>query len=161
MSRELQLLAKGHRSNTNDKDLGIQHIRGDRNCYFRALSFSITGSEDNHKQLRDIVVDSIKISPLKEQLENYLAMNIGRYLNETGIMLDGAWATDVEIMATASVLKLDIEVFAIQGRSKEWLRYPASTTMNKHTPSALYIVNANNHFDVVIDVDCIVTYVPW
>ena len=41
---------------------GLQRnpIVGDGNCFFRAISFSLFGHEDNHLQLRNMAVETLR-----------------------------------------------------------------------------------------------------
>ena len=65
---------------------------------------------------------------------------------------DGVWATDAEIMATASLLECDIEVYAKAGKSMKWLRYTASFSLDKLTDHAIYLQKLREHFYVVNNV---------
>ena len=41
----------------------IHYIRGDGNCYFRAISFYISGQEEYQKEVREMICDYIKFFP--------------------------------------------------------------------------------------------------
>ena len=99
--------------------------KGDGNSYFRAISYILTGSEDNHSLLRDKVVHHMN-TDLTTNLQDYLNQNVNEYVNTSGISRDGVWATNAEIMATANLLSCDIVIHTKVGDSMEWLTYPAS-----------------------------------
>ena len=66
---------------------------------------------------------------------------------------DGVWATDAEILATASLLKTDVVVYSRYGENFRCLRYPASFKLDKRSAEAVYLANLNEHFNVVISVE--------
>ena len=125
--------------------------KGDGNCYFRAISYILTGTEDNHILLRDKVVQHMNTG-ITKQLQDYLNQNVEEYIHISGISRDGVWATDAEILATANLLRLDIVVYTKVGDSMDWLTYPASFDLQSTTEHGLYLQNQNGHFDVVISV---------
>ena len=70
ISKKLGLLYKGkllHKLNVKklQNPSKKQRIRGDGNCFFRAISVCLTGTEENHRQLRDKVVSNMCEEPLK------------------------------------------------------------------------------------------------
>jgi hypothetical protein len=71
------------------------------------------------------------------------------YINQKNMRLN-AWATEVEIYATAQLLGKDIIVYTQRG---EWLRHVASGTSSVHTSHAIYLDGRKgNHFDPVTHV---------
>ena len=63
---------------------------------------------------------------IKEKLKDYLNQYVNDYLRESSMNSNGTWATNAEIMATASLLGIDIVVHSKVADRMEWLRYPAS-----------------------------------
>ena len=123
---------------------------GDGNCFFRCISYILTGAEDAHLTIRNKVTDHMsKIQPM---LKEYLDRNPHEYVEESDMTKGGIWATDAEIMATANLLGCDILVYSMKGGSMDWLNHPASFSLQNITDLALYIENENNHYDVVINV---------
>lgn len=135
------------------KQLGIPRrvykTQGDGNCYFRAISYILTGSETNHTLLREKVVHHMN-SALSEQLRGYLNQDVIGYVENSRIGNDGVWATDAEVMATANLLGCDIVIHTKVNDSIDWLTYPASFDLQSTTEYALYLENKHEHFDVVI-----------
>ena len=68
--------------------------------------------------------------------ESFLQTNIGNYLNNSGVFDDGIWATEAEILGTASLVNVDILVYSKYGQSMKWLCYPASISLDNLTPDA-------------------------
>lgn len=159
LAQELKLLeikrrhiSQPRQENVLTMPVKLHHVLGDGNCFFRAISYALTGSEANHKCLRNLIVNRMGMPPLNVQLENYLNKSIESYLDESNMMKDSVWATDAEILATASVLGTDIVIYAKHGLQKEWLRYCASLSITNETSDAIYLTNLDNHFNVVLDI---------
>lgn len=125
--------------------------KSDGSCYFRSISYTITGSEKSHTTIRDRVVEHMNKN-LNAKLAAYLDKNVDEYLSTSKMSQDGVWATDAEIMATASLIGSDIVVYAKAGQTMQWLRYPASFSLQKQTDHAIYLENQCEHFNVVISV---------
>lgn len=130
----------------------VHHIQGDGNCFFRCLSYLITHSEEQHHIVRDLTVRALNRSHLRSN-----SQTVQQYIDTSKMNCINTWATEVEIMAAASLLQTDICVFALCGVEWKWLRYPASgclTTEVNPSKRAIYLVNTNsNHYDVVLSVD--------
>ena len=129
----------------------IHRTRGDGNCYFRCISFILTGAEDQHTAVRDCVVQHmLRIS---DELERYSNQNIDKYLSESRMNEEGVWATDAEIKATANLFGIDIHVYCDYGRTKDWLTYPADFNLSKEAAAGFYLENEGEHFNVVLTVE--------
>ena len=88
---------------------------------------------------------------ITEKMENYLQKNIQSYIKESGIHDDGVWATDAEILGTASIIGYDITVYARYRNDYKWLTYPASLSIFHVSEHAVFLDNVSgNHFNVVV-----------
>lgn len=146
----------------NDKESAgkpseIHSIRGDGNCLFRAISFALSGTENGHKSCRDSIVAHMRNSSVTTKLSKYLDTNVNEYLEESNMDCNSVWATDAEILGAASLLDTDICVFSKCGTDSRgvtkfnWLRYPASLSLDKKSKYAIYLNNlTNEHFNVVL-----------
>lgn len=129
------------------KPLKTDCIRGDGNCWFRSLSMCITGSETNHKEVRQKLCEYMTINP---KVQHYIgAQNVNTYLIEKKMMKDRTWATDIEIYASALLLETDVYVFL----NSAWQRF-SKTGILRDIPDiherSVYINNVNaNHYEVV------------
>ena len=94
-------------------------IRGDGNCYFRALSFILTGTEIYHIQIRQAIFDFIEIH--YDNLNIFLDQFVdgGHYLRKKKMRENGTWGTELEIIATATIAKRDVIMYNHIG----YLRY--------------------------------------
>jgi hypothetical protein len=57
----------------------IHRIKGDGNCFFRAISYIISGSEENHIKIRESIINHMHIK--SSELEAYLNTGIDQYLD--------------------------------------------------------------------------------
>ena len=88
----------------NGKPSNIYQVLGDGNCYFRCISYVLSGKEDYHRDVRNVLCDYIswfpgRLSILitdKDELKNGC-----KYIERSGMMKNGEWATKVEILMTA------------------------------------------------------------
>ena len=78
-------------------------IKGDGNCYFRAISYSICGEEIYHADIRNAVCDFI--STFDADLKPFLAKGKGKeYILKSNMRRHGIWASEIEILATVKIL---------------------------------------------------------
>ena len=123
---------------------------GDGNCFFRCVSYILTGTEDNHLIIRDKVTKHML--EIGTKLKEYLDCSPHEYLKQTDMNKDRTWATDAEIMATANLLVYDIFIYSMNGDHMAWMNHPSSFSLQNTTNFALYIENVSNHYDVVMSV---------
>ena len=137
--------------NINQDPSSTMRIVGDGNCFFRALSHIITGSQENYHELRLLVTSFMRENDhlLKSVLD--LNESITAYLQRTGMEKQKVWATEVEIFATATMLQTAIFVYAPAGPGHKWLKFlPMGELSNDdHSNEALYMTNVRQHFQTV------------
>lgn len=129
----------------------VKEITGDGNCFFRAISFSLTNSEAFHNVIRNAVC--VHMMENGEMFKRYLNgdQSIENYLLSTRMTEEGIWATEVEIFVTAHLLNVDILTFS-RGR---WLRF----AVDELDPSlrirteAIYLNHQHNHYNIVLSVN--------
>ncbi|XP_052126038.1 uncharacterized protein LOC127749946 [Frankliniella occidentalis] len=126
-----------------------ESIRGDGNCFYRALSYVLTGEETSHSSVRKKLAAFMKTEPKVASFSD--RETSAQYVRESGCGMLGKWATDVEIYAASIWLGVDIYVEL----NNVWQRF--SYTGNLEGPPSeygIYIKNANgDHFEVVTDVE--------
>lgn len=128
-------------------------IEGDGNCFFRCISLCITGTQEQHQDIRKIITEYIQKN--EKEVENF--SGVKNYLKNTKMAELTIWASDVEIYFTAKLLEVNIYTFTSNPKGIfHWLRFPAS---NKNTEQpndkkmGIYLNHKNsNHFEVVIKV---------
>lgn len=138
-------------------------------CYFRCISYEISGSEIYHTFVRHVVcnyiadeLNSDKMLPyipwvykdvnVNGVMQKQLTRQSGKdYIESTGMRQYSKWATEVEIYATAQITGLDVVVYT---NHKKWQRYVGSGRSTIITHSAFYLYNPRNvHYDPVTRVE--------
>ena len=122
-------------------------MEGDGSCYFRAISFAISGKQDYYRQVRETICDYIENFPgrLNAVLNTDHGVQSGReYIKKSEMRKDTTWATEIEILATAKCFRHDVFTFY----NYKWQRYSYVKSLSH---DAIYLDNrAGNHFDVVL-----------
>ncbi|XP_005093661.1 OVARIAN TUMOR DOMAIN-containing deubiquitinating enzyme 6 [Aplysia californica] len=134
----------------------IDYIRGDGNCFFRALSKQLYGSERFHKTIRSLIVDVIATNKDK------FAQFVDGEDVQTHVMRmaeDHSWATTCEIYAAATLLQRDIYMLTPNHRNIKysWLHFRPVFALStdsvevSHHPCYISLCNTNgNHYDRVV-----------
>lgn len=136
-------------------------IRGDGNCYFRTVSHILTGSQAEHRLLRKHTFNYIKKYNNKfssfTQCSNYADVSL---MNRAG-----QWATEIEILATATMLATNVCVYCPYGRDSagnkiyKWVTYkpinglPALDGLTVGDKN-IYISNMSDHYTPVYSIKC-------
>ncbi|XP_061191743.1 uncharacterized protein LOC133199982 [Saccostrea echinata] len=135
-----------------DKPSSQQEILGDGNCFFRAVSFSLTNSEDYHYVIRSAVCkhlleNEVVFKPFLRTGEN----TVKEHLSKSSMSKNGTWATELEILAVCHLINVDIYTYT----RNQWLKF----SIEKESPhikrrtGAIYLNHhAQNHYNVVLDV---------
>ena len=76
-------------------------IIGDGCCLYRALSFELCGTQDQHGRLKEILLDFMIEN--QETFAGYVVGGLVSYLTEH-TMQAKAWGSDMEIFAAATLL---------------------------------------------------------
>ncbi|XP_034553964.1 uncharacterized protein LOC117823040 isoform X1 [Notolabrus celidotus] len=121
-------------------------IQGDGNCFFRAVSQAVSGTQKNHRKVRLAVVKQIEsnVAKYKSLLRSEFS-SVAEYLRESKMQFVGRWATEVEIQAAADCLGVSIFTYH-QGR---WLEY--SCRNRKFSNQGVYLEHCNdNHYETVV-----------
>lgn len=127
-------------------------ISADGNCFFRCISFIITGSQDYHEELRLLVTTYMAHNSSNDKLSILLPPNMSMqsYITHSKMQSPGEWATEIEITATSCLLNTAICVFAYTGKIFEWVQYsPHEAKSDTHQEECIYITNVHNHFEPV------------
>ncbi|XP_021358090.1 uncharacterized protein LOC110453458 [Mizuhopecten yessoensis] len=128
----------------------VDYIRGDGNCFFRALSKVIYGVESCHGEIRQAMVDIMEKFP--KDFEQFIDnRSIEDHFQE--MRKDGVWATQAEIYGAASFLQRDIYILSPDhtGDEYRWLlfspRLKCSKVDSYHTCHVTLCHTNGNHYD--------------
>ncbi|XP_062593070.1 uncharacterized protein LOC134254555, partial [Saccostrea cucullata] len=152
-------------TNTIDNDVQYCHvqevgaplecveIQRDGNCFFRAISFCLTGVENYHLAIRSAVCqhllhNSILFKPFVRHAES----SVENHFSRTKMSNDGSWATELEIMAVCHLLSIDIHTYT----ENHWITYSRrlmEPSTNTQSIGSIYLDHENlNHYNVVLTV---------
>ena len=140
----------------------IKPIGKDGNCLFRCFSYMITGSENQHFEVRAMIVTYMPNiahfllgSPYFDEHYN----SIQEYIADKRMDRDGSYGSHVEMLTLAYLLQTTIYSYNDIGeRGSSWCTYSPSmldrTLVHDTTEMAMYIrlIHAQEHFEVVLDV---------
>lgn len=161
---------------------GFKSIRGDGNCMFRAISLIITGSEDQHMQVRQAIVRHMRairsstweshVSTLLDSLHRVgevtrdmdqstraesESSKIDQYIADTKMDCDTTWGSEVELMVLSNLL--NTAVYTYSPTYKIWCKFIPSNVhgefdVSTHVDSTMsvYMRHSVNHYDVVSSV---------
>lgn len=129
--------------------LRCQGISGDGNCFFRAVSFYLSGSDHAHDRMRLEMCKHIMQN--QAMFQKLLRSNqcFQSYVKDMGTF--GSWATEVEVIAMSHMLNIPIFTY----EDSQWSKY-SGKLIDKTWSSldgAIYLNHVNrNHYDVVVSV---------
>ncbi len=123
-----------------------ERIVADGNCFFRAISQAVRGSQKHHRKIRLAVCKE-----LEKNADKYKSIlrseysSVAEYIQQSRMRAVKSWATEVEIQVTADWLGVSVYTFN-DGR---WLKYNCSS---KHlSAECIYLENIQgNHFENVV-----------
>lgn len=128
-------------------------IEPDGNCFFRAISFCLTGKQDYHHTIRlaicnHLLENALLFRPFLRQGQN----STESHISLSGMLIDGKWATEIEILALSHLLKTEIYTFS-QNRWVTFSGQMVNSEENMAPLGGIYLDNKNqNHYDVVTSV---------
>ncbi|XP_050431555.1 uncharacterized protein LOC126840098 [Adelges cooleyi] len=134
---------------TNRSPKKCVEIQKDKNCFFRALSYCLTGTEKHHQFIRNRVAEEILFNRALKGLytENEFISFI--VLND--------WATKIEILASAVLLNTSIFIYSHDRQA--WDLYNKNiednlVPVNSFTEKCIYLRQKSpNEYDVVQEVE--------
>ena len=135
----------------------VRSIKGDGNCFFRSISYVITGCEEQHEFVRRAILIHMRAFGhlLFLWLNGRTIDNVEEYIQLSGMEKDGTWATDVEVFALSHLLGICLYTF--DERYSKWSRYSPCNIDNMITESNLcemgiYLNHPRNHYEVATSV---------
>lgn len=129
-------------------------VRADGNCFFRALSVLICGTEEHHMAIREAITRHVEDH--SDIYRTFLQSRGGMQNYVRSMRRAREWATDTEIFAAATYLKTVIEV-CTSNRTQKGMEYQWQTfyPLNDHHASlpCVYISHKDEHFEPILDVE--------
>jgi hypothetical protein len=128
----------------------VDYIRGDGNCFFRALSKVIYNTESCHEEIRQAVVDVMEKYP--KDFEQFIDGKSLEY-HMKSMRRSGTWGTQAEIYGAATLLQRDIYILSPDhsGKQYRWLLFSPrfkQTHVNSFDLCYITLCHTNgNHYD--------------
>lgn len=120
-------------------------IKGDGNCFFRAVSEALCGTEEYHEPIRNAVVQQLQSK--QHTYRTILRMCyrlVSEYITESNMNCLGSWATKVEIQAAADMLGVSIYTYY----TNRWIEYRCNGL--EVSKQGIYLENNRNHYETVV-----------
>ena len=136
----------------------IDHVLGDGNCLFRALSKEITATEKPHMAVRNKVVSVLQNPSHTKNFESYSGhADMTEYVSQSRMGDNATWATDIEIIAAASLLDTPIVIHTqlVVHREKSGSDMTPLCVVPPliNTELCVYLTNYHEHFDRVVSIN--------
>ena len=130
----------------------VDHIVGDGNCLYCAISLEVCGTQYEHEAVRELIIDTMIRN--EKSFSKYVGGDLGNYLSQHTLRLR-SWGSDVEIFAAATLLQTTIVVFTPTSPDcRKWLSHPPLFSIPGVLPSdeRIYLNYLSSHFKRVIRV---------
>ena len=115
--------------------LGTARIAADGNCFFRSVSLAVAGSQEFHEELRLLITTYMihtSTNPMLSSLgspDDYMES----YMKRSRMQTLCTWATELEVIAAASLLNTTIFIYAKCREPFKWLKHsPQETNPGLH-----------------------------
>lgn len=145
-------------------------IIGDGNCFFRAVSWVIHGTQDNHQMIRQSLVTFVQAN--RHVFEAFVMK--GTFEQHVSTMQrEGAWGTQVEMCAAACYFQVPFYLCSPHPASKtyRWLlfesldraRFHSEVNGDQQTPRVKHVElchTGGDHFDCVLNKDNLIPTSP-
>ena len=109
-----------------------------------------------HVAVRNKVVSVLQNPRHTKHFESYSGhADITEYVFESRMGDNATWATDIEIVAAASLLDTLIVIHTQLSTGKKWLRYDPLCVVPPllNTELCVYLTNYHEHFDRVVSIN--------
>jgi len=132
----------------------LNSMAKDGNCFFRTIAYELCGAADHHQKVRDVIVTYMSADANSTMFSQYIGKQVMTYLTDSHMHNEGIWATDVEIVASATLLQTSIYVYSDVSGEARWFRYKPLVTKDKGSCNEnIYITNLHQHFERVVAVE--------
>ena len=102
----------------DQKKKKTRRIAGDGNFLFHTLSHIISGSQNQHVQIRNLVIEyMVQIAHLI--IDSFTITDVHEYIRLTRMDRQGAWGTEVEIVTMSHLL--DTSIYIYKQETARWV----------------------------------------
>ena len=109
-------------------------------------------TENNHPKIRDAVIGFMTEGDNHAAFMRYTGRSTTKYIQDTSMNASVTWATDIEIVATATLLQTSIYVCTTTSSTTEWQKHDPLFKVDgiEIFEKNIYLTNLNQHFKRVI-----------
>lgn len=126
-------------------------INGDGNCFYRAVSWCLTGSQSHHAAIRESVYEFVRDN--KDLLSSYCAEYKETSEAVKAIKGDGNWACATDIIALSTCFNIEIYTYLTTGWTKYCPReHPSFYQAFEKRNGAIYLQNTSSHYEPVLSI---------
>ena len=93
--------------------------------FFWSVSLAVTGSQEFHEELRLLITMYMIHKSTDPMLSSHRSPDgsMESYMKRSRMQTVGTWATELEVIAAASLLKKTIYIYAKCGETFKWLKH--------------------------------------
>ena len=121
-------------------------VKGDGNCFFRAIALVVCGNQEEHALFRRLVASFMLSNAV---LLHRVCTSVEQHLETSKMASETVWATDIEIHAAATMLQTPIMVYSKYGSCFKWLKFAPLNNAFSHADESVYLVNASDHYEPI------------
>lgn len=130
------------------KNLHIMQVEGDGNCLFRSISHQLYGSENYHKNLRELTMNYITLE--KEFFAQYIVGGMEAFTEYIARKRqDGVWGDDVEIEAMSEIYGISIVIFAYDNKPLRTFHEDVDTTKVREIKLSYH---GRSHYNSIVEI---------
>ena len=142
----------------------LHNVQGDGNCLFRAMSYVITGSENQHMEVRNAIlrymlsIENLLVGYDSHGNYNYLQPfghnSVQSYIDSRDLTRASTWGSEFEMICLSHMLHT--VVYSFEARSNTWqvftYQFVDRAMPCEYTGKSLYLWFKDSHFKVVTSV---------
>ena len=139
-------------------------IKGDGNCMYRAISYSMTDDEENYPSIRLLLqrFENLNKEIFREVLTSINKPTIEEHITHMG--MPNTWGTQVDLFATATYYQVPVYTYVAEDTHLRWevfkplsnadnVHYPITMDGKSFTPHSHFelLYYPNSHYDSIVD----------
>ena len=142
----------------------LRNVQGDGNCLFRALSYVVTGSEEQHMEVREgitsymLSIENLLVGYDSTGHANYLAPfnvnSVQEYIDNTGMAISRTWGTDSEMICFYYMF--NVNLYSYDPSNNTWAVFSPvnieADLPHMYSIISVYLYLRNQYFYVVTSV---------
>ena len=104
-------------------------MKPDGNCFYRAISYELFGTEEEDSTIRSVILRTERLN--KDVFCTFLMPAGSMEEHCVGVGTPGTWATQVEVVATATIFRVPVYFCTITSNSTDCCRWNVIHPLNE------------------------------